>query len=106
MFDSETATPGLEIADDAMPVHDEWRRLRIAPVHADRVNDFARSGDVVPDPHGSTAVAIPMNEYSGVWQHASGLQQRKRTETKQQGVRKVRFVPGTKQDGDKGAEWR
>ena len=105
-FDGETATPRLEVADGAMPVQNERRRLPTVAGRPDRVDDLARPGDVVRDLHGFSAVTIAVDQCSGVCQNPGDLRQRERTETHEQAVGNVRLVPGQKQDGDKGAGWR
>ena len=49
---------------------------------------------VVPDLHSFTAVPFAVDQCSCVCQYPGGLRQRKRTETHEEAVGKVRLVPG------------
>jgi len=82
--------------------------MRGAESDCDRryVDDWARPSYVVADSHCFEAVALAVDQSSGVCQYASGLRQRERTETEEQAVGKFRLVFGQKQNGVKGAGWR
>ena len=78
-----------------MPVQDERRRLPAAAGCLDRVDGLARPGDVVPDPHGSVAVAIAVDQCSGICQYPSSLRQRERTETQASAIATLeQIAPG------------
>ena len=51
-FYGEAATPRLEVADGAMPVKNERRRLPTAAGRRDRFDDLASLGHVLPDLQG------------------------------------------------------
>jgi hypothetical protein len=65
-FDGETATPRLEIADGAMPVQNEWRRVPTVAGRPDRVDSLARSGDEFRDLQGFMSVTIAVDQCSSV----------------------------------------
>lgn len=94
MFDGESATPWLKVADGAVPVQDKRWRLPAGPSSPDHLNGLARPDDVVPNPHATATVAIAVDQCSGVCQCPDGLRQRERTKTNEQVVGKVRLVPG------------
>src|SRR5271169_2058624 len=72
-FDGEAATPRLEVADGAMLVQDDRRRLPTAPGPPDRFDDLASPSHAVPDLHSSVAVATAVNQCPGVGQYPGGL---------------------------------
>ena len=93
-FDGEAATPRLKVADGAMFVQNERGRFSTAAGRPDCVDGLARPSDVVRDLHGSAAVAVATDQCSGVCQYPGSLQQRERTETREQLVGEVRLFPG------------
>jgi hypothetical protein len=66
MFDSESATPWLEITDGAMPVQNERWWLPTALTSPDRLNGLARPDYMVPNPLASVTAAIAIDQCSGV----------------------------------------
>src|SRR5271166_598374 len=80
-FYGEAATPRLEVADGAMPVKNERRRLPTAAGRRDRIDDLASLGHVLPDLQGFAAVPLAVDQCSGVCQYPGGLRQWKCTET-------------------------
>ena len=104
-FDSETATPRLEIADGAMPVQNEWRRVPTVAGRPDRVDSLARSGDEFRDLQGFMSVTIAVDQCSSVRNEPDALRERERTETQAKVVGDVWLVPRQKQHGHKGARW-
>src|SRR5215831_15250739 len=62
VFDGQSATPRLEVADSAMPVKDKRWRLPAAPSSPDFINGLARADNVVRNSHGSVTVAIAVDQ--------------------------------------------
>ena len=77
-----------------MPIQNQRRWFSAVAGCHDRVDRLARPDDVVRDLNGFPAVPLAVDHCSGGRQNAGDLRQRKRTETHQQAVGNVRFVPG------------
>ena len=93
-FNGEAATPLLEVANGAMPIQEQWGRLPIVVGCHDRINGLARPDGVISDLHGLSAVSLAVDHCSGVCQNSGDLRLCKCTETHQQAVGNVGFVPG------------
>ena len=79
--DGESATPRLEVADGAMPVQNERRRLPTAAGRSDRFDDLAGPGHVVLNLQSFAAVFLAVDQCSGVCEYPGSLRQCKCTET-------------------------
>jgi hypothetical protein len=77
-----------------MLIQDQRRRFSPMAHCFYRVNSLTRPGGVFPDLHSFSVVVVAVDHRSGVCQNPGGLQQCERTETNEQIVGNLQFVPG------------